>query len=83
MEEELNIDLKSMSSADLKKHLAAVEKALSAAIKKEVGADSGEIVRNRAFFIIDRSKSDYTTGAFARGDASQLEKVIAIERTIE
>lgn len=34
----MNIDLKSMSSADLKKHLAAVEKALSAAIKKEVGA---------------------------------------------
>ncbi|MCG8585885.1 MAG: hypothetical protein MI757_14350, partial [Pirellulales bacterium] len=52
-------------------------------IGKEIGSDSGNIVRNRSFYIIDRSRSDYTDSAFTRGDESQLDDVIVLERPIE
>ena len=51
-------------------------------IGKEVNA-GGSVTRHRAFFLIDRSRSDYTGTAFQRGDESQLDKVIILDRPIE
>ncbi|MCG8584422.1 MAG: hypothetical protein MI757_06895, partial [Pirellulales bacterium] len=52
-------------------------------LKKEVGWNSGNVIRHRGFWIFDRTRSDFRQQAFVRGSDDGVDDCFVIKRIIE